>query len=151
MKKPTPKARLATDIICAVFLISTYLTGHADPHVHALLGMLLIIAVAVHAVQAHKKIVGTTCNLASSSMNAQTKLDCCMGLAMMLFLVAALVSGVFLMQMRMAQGMSFDEAAGTAAGIVHMCSAVLFLICAIVHLMINKEKLEKLLKKEKTA
>ena len=151
MKKLTPTARLATDIICAVFLVSTYLTGHADSHVHALLGMLLIVAVAVRAVQAHKKIAGTTCNLANSCMNAQTKLDCCMGLAIMLFLIAALVSGVFLMQMRVAQAMSFDEAAGTAAGIVHMCSAVLFLICAIVHLMLNKERLKKLLKKEQAA
>lgn len=151
MKKLTLTARLATDIICAVFLVSTYLTGHADSHVHALLGMLLIVAVAVRAEQAHKKIAGTTRNLANSCMNAQTKLDCCMGLAIMLFLVAALVSGVFLMQMRVAQGMSFDEVAGTAAGIVHMCSAVLFLICAIVHLMPNKERLKKLLKKEKAA
>ena len=47
MKKPSTKARLATDIVVAVFLIATYLTGHADPHVHALFGFLLVAAVVV--------------------------------------------------------------------------------------------------------
>ena len=66
---------------------------------------------------------------------------------MAVFLIAALVSGVFPIKMRMAQGMSFDEVTGTVAGIVHMCLEVLFPICAVVHLMLNKEGLERLFRK----
>ncbi|MCH4082285.1 MAG: cytochrome b/b6 domain-containing protein [Atopobiaceae bacterium] len=151
MKKPTPKTRLVTDAVAAMLLIATYLTGHADPHVHAFLGLLLAVAVIVHAVQAHRKIASTTRHLSSRSMDPHTKLDCCMGLAMALFLIAALASGVFLMKLRMAEGLSFDEAAGMPAGIVHMASAALFLICAVVHLVLNKEGFERLLQKERAA
>jgi hypothetical protein len=51
--------------------------------------------------------------------------------------------------MRMAEGLSFDEAASTPQGIVHMCSAVLFLICAIVHIVLNRAGLDKLLPAKK--
>lgn len=149
MKKPSSKARLATDIVVAVLLIVTYLTGHADSHVHALFGFLLVAAVVVHAAQAHRKVVATTRNVAKKSMNRGAKLDCCMGLAMMLFLIAALLSGGSLMHMRMVEGLSFDEVAATPQGIVHMCSAVLFLICAIVHIVLNRAGLDKLLPAKK--
>lgn len=79
MKKPTPKVRLTTDISWVMFLVCTYLTGHADPYVHALLGMLLIVAVMVHAMQAHKKIAGMTQNLANRCVDSYTRLDCCTG------------------------------------------------------------------------
>jgi len=149
MKKPSTKARLATDIVVAVLLIVTYLTGHADPHVHALFGFLFAVAVVVHAVQAHRKVVATTRNVAKKSMNRETRLDCCLGLAMAVFLIAALLSGGVLMHMRMAEGLSFEEAAATPQGIVHMCSAVLFLICAIVHIVLNRAGLDKLLPAKK--
>jgi len=142
MKKPTPKIRLTTDIGWVMFLVCTYLTGHANPYVHALLGMLLIVAVMVHAMQAHKKIAGMTQNLANRCVDSYTRL-----VAMAVFLIAALVSGVFPIKMRVAQGMSFDEVTGTVAGIVHMCLEVLFPICAVVHLMLNKEGLERLFRK----
>lgn len=148
MKKPSTKARLATDIVVAVFLIVTYLTGHADPHVHALFGFLLVAAVVVHAVQAHRKVVATTRNVTKKSMNREMRLDCCLGLAMAVFLIMALLSGGALMHMRMAEGLSFEEAA-TPQGIVHMCSAVLFLICAIVHIVLNRAGLDKLLPAKK--
>lgn len=149
MKKPSTKVHLATDIAVAVFLIVTYLTGHADPHVHALFGFLLVAAVVVHAVQAHRKVVATTHNVAKKSMNRETRLDCCLGLAMAVFLIAALLSGGALMHMRMVEGLSFDEVAATPQGIVHMCSAVLFLICAIVHIVLNRAGLDKLLPAKK--
>lgn len=147
MKKLTPKVRLTTDIICAMFLLCTYLMGHADPYVHALLGMLLIVAVMVHAMRAHKKIAGMTQNLANRCVDLYTRLDCCTGFAMAVFLITALVSGAFLIKMRVAQGMSFDEVTGTVVGIVHMCLEVLFPICAVVHLMLNKEGLERIFRK----
>ena len=68
---------------------------------------------------------------------------------MAVFLIAALLSGGALMHMRMAEGLSFDEAASTPQGIVHMCSAVLFLICAIVHIVLNRAGLDKLLPAKK--
>lgn len=148
MKKPSTKARLATDIVVAVFLIVTYLTGHADSHVHALFGFLLVAAVVVHAAQAHGKVVATTRNVAKKSMNRGARLDC-LGLAMAVFLIAALLSGGVLMHMRMVEDLSFDEVAATPQGIVYICSAVLFLICAIVHIVLNRAGLDKLLPAKK--
>ncbi|MGN0070564.1 MAG: hypothetical protein ACI361_01850 [Atopobiaceae bacterium] len=149
MKKPSSTARLTTDILAVVFLIATFMTGHADPHIHALFGLLLAIVLVVHAVQAHKKIAVTTRNVTKKFMDPRTRLDCCLGIAMLVFLVAALVGGGSLMHMRIAERMSFEDAQGTAAGIVHMCSAALFLICAIVHIVLNRDALDRLLPAKK--
>jgi TRAP-type C4-dicarboxylate transport system permease small subunit len=64
---------------------------------------------------------------------------------MVVFLAIVLVSGGSLMHVRMAEGLSFDDTAGTPVFVAHACGAVLFLLCALAHVWINRERLEKLL------
>lgn len=139
------KLKLGIDIALAVLLIGSYMTGHADPHVHALVGLLFVVLLIAHGVVSHRKIVQTTRHVTCKSMSKEARIDCCLGLAMVVFLAIVLVSGGSLMYARMAEGLSFDETAGTPAFVAHICGAVLFLLCALAHVWINRERLEKLL------
>lgn len=140
--------RLAIDAALAVLLIASFMTGHADVHLHALLGLLFVVCLAVHGVISHQKIVQTTKHVTSSCMTRKARIDCCLGLAMMALLAIVLVSGFSLMHARMADGLSFEEAAGSFAFIAHACASALLIICALAHAWINRGKLEKLLHPE---
>jgi uncharacterized membrane protein len=122
-----------------------YVTGHADPHVHALVGLLFVVLLVAHGVVSHRKIAQTTRHVACKGMGRETRIDCCLGLAMVVLLAIVLVSGGSLMHARMAEGLSFDDTVGTPAFVAHVCGAMLFLLCALAHAWINRERLEKLL------
>ena len=137
--------KLCIDIALAVLLVGTYMTGHVEPHAHALVALLFVVLLVVHGVVSHRKIVQTTRHVTCKAMNKEARIDCCLGLAMVVFLAIVLVSGGSLMHARMAEGLSFDDTVGTPAFFAHVCGAVLFLLCALAHVWINRERLEKLL------
>jgi threonine/homoserine/homoserine lactone efflux protein len=112
---------------------------------HALVGLLFVVLLIAHGVVSHRKIVQTTRHVTCKSMSKEARIDCCLGLAMVAFLAIVLVSGGSLMHARMAECLNFDETAGTPAFVAHICGAVLFLLCALAHVWINRERLEKLL------
>ena len=139
------RLKLGIDIALAVLLVGCYVTGHADPHVHALVGLLFVVLLVAHGVVSHRKIAQTTRHVACKGMSRETRIDCCLGLAMVVLLAIVLVSGGSLMHARMAEGLSFDDTVGTSAFVAHACGAMLFLLCALAHAWINRERLEKLL------
>lgn len=144
----TPRSACSSfciDIALAVLLVGTYMTGHMEPHAHALVALLFVVLLVVHGVVSHRKIVQTTRHVTCKAMNKEARIDCCLGLAMVVFLAIVLVSGGSLMHARMAEGLSFDDTVGTPAFFAHVCGAVLFLLCALAHVWINRERLEKLL------
>ena len=104
--------------------------------------MVLLVA---HGVVSHRKIVQTTRHVTCKAMSKEARIDCCLGLAMVVLLAIVLVSGGSLMHARMAEGLNFDDTVGTPAFIAHVCGAVLFLLSALAHVWINRERLEKLL------
>lgn len=148
MESRKRRLKIAVDAALAILLIASFMTGNADVHLHAALGLLFVVCIVVHGVISHQKIVQTTKRVASSSMRKAARIDCCLGLAMVVLLVAIFWSGTSLMHIRMAEGLDFGAVAGTPAFIVHVCCSVLLLICALAHVWINRGKLEKLLHPE---
>ena len=128
-------------------MVGSYVTGHADPHAHALVSPLFIVLLVAHGVVSHRKIVQTTRHVTCKSMSKAARIDCCLGLAMVVLLAIVLVSGASLMHARMAEGLSSDDTAGTPAFIAHVFGAVLLLLCALAHVWINRERLERLLRR----
>jgi hypothetical protein len=107
--------KLGIDIALAVLLVGTYMTGHAEPHVHALVALLFVVQLVAHGVVSHRKIVQTTRHVTCKAMSKEARIDCCLGLAMVVFLAIVLVSGGSLMHARMAEGLSLDDTVGTPA------------------------------------
>ena len=71
-------------------LVACYVTGHADPHVHALVGLLFMVLLVAHGVVSHRKIAQTTRHVACKGMSRETRIDCCLGLAMVVLLAIVL-------------------------------------------------------------
>ncbi|GEM_PF-730316 len=151
MESRKRRLKIAVDAALAILLIASFMTGHADVHLHAALGLLFLVCIIVYAIISHQKIVQTTKRVASSSMRKVARIDCCLGLAMVVLLVTIFWSGASLMHARMAEGLDFDAVAGTPSFIVHVCGSALFILCALAHAWINRERLEKLLHPEKGA
>ena len=74
--------------------------------------MVLLVA---HGVVSHRKIVQTTRHVTCKAMSKEARIDCCLGLAMVVLLAIVLVSGGSLMHARMAEGLIFDDTVGTPA------------------------------------
>lgn len=72
--------KLGIDIALAVLLVGSYMTGHAEPHVHALVGLLFVMLLVAHGVVSHRKIVQTTRHMTCKSMSKEARIDCCLGL-----------------------------------------------------------------------
>lgn len=140
--------RLAVDAALAILLIASFMTGHADVHLRAALGLLFVICLVIHGVISHQKIVQTTKHVASSAMNKATRIDCCLGLAMVVLLIVVLGSGFFPHACPHGRGAELRGDSGICCLHCHACASALIIICALAHAWINRSKLEKLLHPE---
>lgn len=140
-----PSKRGVIDLALGISLLVALATGHGLLVVHELAGLCFVVLLVAHCITSHRHLMATAKAIVAPRPSVRTKVDCCLGLLMLVATAVVVVSGANLMHAIKRDGVSELALIGTPAFVAHAIAAIALLCMAAAHIWINREKIARVM------